>query len=123
MVFRVSAAPGDVPIRSAALFFATELDSTRDVACDFNAVRLSRFGNDYVGFLPIGLPLACGPAVSPDNLIYFASATDEAGSSVTSKLYYQSGEMRFGSGFVPKIEHWRGDTLPVPPPPPACIKP
>jgi len=120
MVFRVTAPPASAPIQSVNLFFATEMDSTRPVVCDFHQVRLGRFGDAYYGLIPNGLPLTCGPPVSPDNLLYFASATDANGYTVTSKLFLGAGEMRFGSGFVPKIEHWHGDTLPVPPPPAVC---
>ena len=70
--------------------------------------------------LPIGLPMVCGPPISPDNLLYYVSVRDSAGSTVSSKMYYRSGEMEFGSGFVPRIEHWRGDEFPVPPAPAAC---
>jgi cephalosporin-C deacetylase-like acetyl esterase len=120
LVFRASAAPGDSAIQGVNLYFATELDSTRPVACDFRGIRLLPFGNEYVGFLPKGLPLVCGPPISADNLLYYVAATDSAGYTISSKMYYRSGEMRFGSGFVPRIEHWRGDDFPVPPPPAAC---
>jgi len=40
---------------------------------------------------------------------------DGANYTVTSKLYYRSGMMAFGQGFLPIIEHYHGDTYPVPP--------
>jgi len=42
---------------------------------------------------------------------------NEANYTVTSKLYYRWGVMAFGQGFLPTIEHYHGDTFPVPPPP------
>jgi hypothetical protein len=46
-----------------------------------------------------------------------ASVKDGANNTVTSKFYYRSGVVAFRQGFLPIIEHWDGDTLPVPPPP------
>jgi hypothetical protein len=120
MMFRVSAPPGGAPIRRVDLEVATQLDSTPAVACDFSSIRLLRSGDDYFGWIPIGTPLVCGPPVSADNLLYYANAADWAGYTVSSRMYYRSDEMRFGSGFVPRIEHWRGDRFPVPPAPQAC---
>lgn len=119
MVFRVSAQPGDSPLRMARLFVASQMDSTPALACDFVAVPLFKFSADWFGVVPTGQTLPCGPAVTPDNILYFASVTDESNYTVSSKLYYRSGEMAWGSGFVPKIEHWDRDDFPVPPPP-AC---
>ena len=61
--------------------------------------------------------MPCGPPLTPENVVYFASATDAAGYTASSKLYYRSGEMAFGQGFVPRIEHWGRDTFPVQPAP------
>ena len=46
-----------------------------------------------------------------------ASVKDGANNTVTSKLYYRSRVMAFGQGFLPIIEHYHGDTFPIPPPP------
>ncbi|OLD65997.1 MAG: hypothetical protein AUI47_00850 [Acidobacteria bacterium 13_1_40CM_2_68_5] len=117
MTFRVRARHGGTPILGARLLVASQLDSTPDLACDFTAVRLYRLGSDFYGFVPIGKAMPCGPPLSPDNVLYFASVTDGGGYTVSSKMYYRSGEMTFGSGFVPTIEHWSRDDFPVPPPP------
>jgi len=119
MTFRVSGRQGATPILGARLFVASRLDSTPDLACDFTSVGLYRLGSDFYGFVPIGQSMPCGPPLSPDNVLYFASVTDWGGYTVSSKMYYRSGEMTFGSGFVPAIEHWSRDDYPVPPPP-AC---
>jgi cephalosporin-C deacetylase-like acetyl esterase len=120
MVFRVPAPSGGAAPETASLYFATELDSTRAFACDFLQLPLTRVGADYVGLLPVGFPMLCGPAASPDNLLYYASVTDAQSRTVSSRMYYRSDVMQFGSGFVPKIQHWIGDDFPVPPPPAAC---
>jgi hypothetical protein len=71
---------------------------------------------EYVGTIPIGRLPPAGPPVTPDNIIYLASVKD-AHYTLTSKLYYRSQVMTFGQGFVPIIEHYPGDTFPVPAPP------
>ena len=58
-----------------------------------------------------------GPANHSEQSIYLASVKDAANYTVTSQLYYRSRVMAFGQGFLPIIEHYDGDTLPVPPPP------
>jgi len=50
-------------------------------------------------------------------ILYFASARDAADYTVGSKMYYQSSEMQFCTGFIPRIEHFPRDSFPVPPPP------
>jgi hypothetical protein len=72
---------------------------------------------EYVGTIPFGKLPPAGPPVTPNNIIYLASAKDGANYTVTSKLYYRSGVMAFGQGFLPIIEHWYGDARPVPSPP------
>ena len=72
---------------------------------------------EYVGSSPIGMLPPAGPPVTPDNIIYLASVKDGANYTLTSKLYYRSGPMAFGQGFLPIIEHYPDDTFPVPPPP------
>ena len=119
MTFRVRTRLGATPILGARLLVASQLDSTPDLACDFTTVRLYRLGSDFYGFVPIGRAMPCGPPLSPDNVLYFASATDLGGYTVSSRIYYRSGEMTFGTGFVPTIGHWSRDDFPVPPPP-AC---
>jgi dienelactone hydrolase len=121
IIFRATAPPGSAPILSVDLLFATQLDSTRRPACDFSSLPLFPFGDEYVGFLPLGAQPACGPAVALDNLLFYASATDAAGYTVSSKMYYQLQPMEFCTGFVPRISHFPGDDFPVPTPPaPDC---
>jgi cephalosporin-C deacetylase-like acetyl esterase len=117
MMFRVSAAAGAAPILIAGLYVASQMDSTPAPACDFVRVPLLRFGSSYIGFVPIGQMPACGPALTPTNVLYFASVTDASGYTVSSKFYYRRSEMTFDSGFTPTIEHWDRDDFPVPPPP------
>lgn len=116
-VFRVAAPPGSVPLRRVDLYFATQLDSTVTPACDFNWRPLFPSGGEYVGVLPRGFQPRCGPAVAADNLLFYASAKDEADYTISSKMYYQLEPMEFCTGFVPDIGHFPGDDLTVPAPP------
>ena len=75
---------------------------------DFGSISLPWNGVDYVGSIPIGTLPPAGPPVTPNNIIYFASAKDGANYTVTSKLYYRSRVMAFGQGFLPIIEHYHG---------------
>jgi len=120
MIFKVKAARGAAPILSARLYVASQLDTDQDPACDFQRLRLYRLGADFYRVVRIGKEMACGPPLTPSNVLSFASVTDLAGATVSSKMHYGAGEMTFGSGFVPMIEHWPGDDFPVPPPP-DCI--
>ena len=117
MIFRLTAPPGASPVLGIRLHVASQMDSTPALACDFAQVTTYRLGADFYGFVPVGQAMACGPPLTPDNVISFASSIDTRGYTASSKLYYRSGEMAFGQGFVPRIEHWRGDTFPVPPAP------
>ena len=114
MVFRVRAPAGDAPVLAIRLHVASQMDSVPDLACDFTTVQTYRVGADFYGFVPVGQSMPCGPPLTPDNVVYFASATDTRLFTASSKLYYRSGEMAFGQGFTPRIEHWRGDDFPVP---------
>jgi hypothetical protein len=93
------------------------MDTTPDTPCDFSSAGLLRLGGDYYAFIPVGKSMSCGPALTPDNAIYFATVGDTTGYTVSSKIYYRSGEMTWGAGFTPIIEHWDRDTFPVPVPP------
>ena len=104
-------------INQVKLYYASQMDSRPPTVHDFGYVSLSWNGFEYVGTIPIGTLPPAGPPVTPDNIIYLASVKDGANYTVTSKLYYRSGVMAFGQGFLPIIEHYDGDTLPVPPPP------
>ncbi|PYL19983.1 MAG: hypothetical protein DMF44_15525 [Verrucomicrobia bacterium] len=116
MVFHVTAPAGERAINQVTLYYASQMDSRPSTVHDFGFVSLSWNSLEYVGAIPIGTLPPAGPPVTPDNIIYLASVKDEANYTVTSKLYYRSGVMAFGQGFLPIIEHY-GDTLPVPPPP------
>jgi cephalosporin-C deacetylase-like acetyl esterase len=117
MVFHVTAPAGGRAINQVKLYYASQMDSRPPTVHDFGYVSLSWNGFEYVGTIPIGTLPPAGPPVTPDNIIYLASVKDEANYTVTSKLFYRSGVMAFGQGFLPIIEHYDGDTLPVPPPP------
>jgi cephalosporin-C deacetylase-like acetyl esterase len=117
MVFRTTTAPGASPVLWTRLQVASQMDSVPELACDFAAVPAYRIGADFYGFVPIGQAMPCGPPLTPANVVYFTSATDAAGYTVSSKLHYRSGEMAWGQGFVPRIEHWDRDDFPVPPAP------
>lgn len=116
MIFRVRSRPGITPVSRAELDVASQMDSTRPLACDFARVPLVRQGDDFFGVVPIGQPMWCGPPLTPANVLYFGSVSDGNGATVSSKLHYGFGELTFDSGFEPRIEHWRGDTFPAPPP-------
>jgi cephalosporin-C deacetylase-like acetyl esterase len=117
MAFHVTAPVGGSAIDQVKLYYASQMDSRPSTVHDFGDVSLLWNGLEYVGAIPIGMLPPTGPPVTPDNIIYVASVKDGANYTVTSKLYYRSGVMAFGQGFVPIIEHYDGDTLPVPPPP------
>jgi cephalosporin-C deacetylase-like acetyl esterase len=117
MVFHVTAPVGGRAINQVKLYYASQIDTTPLEVHDFGSVSLSWNGLEYVGSIPIGTLPPAGPPVTPNNILYLASVKDGANYTVTSKLYYRSGVMAFGQGFVPVIEHYYGDTLPVPPPP------
>jgi hypothetical protein len=117
MVFKVTANPGSRSILRARLNVASQIDTTPELPCDFQSVRLYRYGNDFYGFVRAGKNMPCGPPLTPDNVLYFASITDLSGYTVSSRIYRGDERMTFGTGFSPTIEHWHDDDLPVPPPP------
>ena len=117
MVFHVTAPAGGSPINQVKLYYASQIDTRPSTVRDFGSISLSWNGVEYVGTIPIGRLPPAGPPVTPDNIIYLASVKDGANYTVTSKLYYRSRVMAFGQGFLPVIEHYHGDTFPVPPPP------
>jgi hypothetical protein len=117
MVFHVTAPAGGSAINQVKLYYASQIDTRPSTVYDFGYISLSWNGLEYVGTIPIGKLPPAGPPVTPSNIVYLASVKDGANYTVTSKLYYRSGVMAFGQGFLPIIEHYYGDTLPVPPPP------
>jgi cephalosporin-C deacetylase-like acetyl esterase len=117
MVFHVTAPAGGSAINQVKLYYASQIDTRPSTVRDFGSIALSWNGLEYVGTIPIGRLPPAGPPVTPDNIIYLASVKDEANYTVTSKLYYRSRVLAFGQGFLPIIEHYDGDTLPVPPSP------
>jgi hypothetical protein len=119
MWFRVAAPPGNL-IRHVDLYFATQLDTVPQLACDFAVIRLAPQGDEYLGTLPIGTVPPCGPPATPENILYYASVQDVADYTVSSKMHYQLAEMAFGTDFVPRFEHFPRDEFPVPPPPTPC---
>jgi cephalosporin-C deacetylase-like acetyl esterase len=116
MVFHVTAPAGGTPINQVKLYYASQMDSRPSTVRDFGSISLSWNGSEYVGTIPIGRLPPAGPPVTPANIIYLVSVKDGANYTVTSRLYYRSGVMAFGQGFLPIIEHYH-DPLPVPPPP------
>ena len=123
MIFKVRTHRGGARILDARLYVASQLDTTRAPACDFQPVPLYRLGAAFYGFVPIGQETPCGPPLTPSDILSFAWVTDRAGYTVSSRMYYRGGEMTFGSGFVPTIEHWPSDDYPVPPPPDCLATP
>jgi hypothetical protein len=117
MVFHVTAPAGGSPINQVKLYYASQIDTRPSQVRDFGNISLSWNGSEYVGSIPIGRLPPAGPPVTPNNIIYLALVKDGANYTVTSKLYYRSSVMAFGQGFLPIIEHYYGDALPVPPPP------
>jgi cephalosporin-C deacetylase-like acetyl esterase len=124
LLFRATAVPGTASIQRVDLHWATQLDTTVPTACDFSSIRMIRFGGEHIAFLPIGSQPSCGPAVSTGNILFYASARDEEGYTISSKMYHKGAEMEFCTDFAPVIEHFPGDDFPVPPPPsPNCVCP
>jgi dienelactone hydrolase len=119
MWFWVTAPPGPL-IHHVDLYFATQLDTVPQPACDFEVIRLAPQGDEYLGTLPIGTVPRCGPPATPSNILYYASVQDVADYTVSSKMHYQLAEMAFGTDFVPRFEHFPRDEFPVPPPPTPC---
>jgi cephalosporin-C deacetylase-like acetyl esterase len=115
MVFHVTAPAGGSAINQVKLYYASQIDTRPSTVHDFGSISLSWNGVEYVGSIPIGTLPPAGPPVTPNNIIYLASAKDGANYTVTSKLYYRSRVMAFRQGFVPIIEHYPGDMFPVPP--------
>lgn len=125
ILFRVTAPPGSADIASVHVHYATQVDTLPDAPCDFATLELARVGDEYQASLPIGTLPPCGPAVSPENLLVYASVQDAAAYTISSKVYYQGREMDFGADavptdFVPRIEHFPRDDFPVPRPPERC---
>jgi hypothetical protein len=120
LFFAIPARAGDRPIRASRLHYATQVDTTIQPACDFRSMRMIPFGDAYLGWVTLGSAAGCGPPVTADNLIYFASVSDHAGYTVTSKFYRGGREMTFSSAFTPIIEHFPRDEFPVPAPPQRC---
>jgi len=117
MVFRVATTAGGSSIQKVRLHWATQLDTRPAAPCDFTTVRLHYARGTYHGSVRLGARPACGPEATPENVLYYASVTDAAAYTISSKIYYGPQEMAFGSGFVPVIEHFPRDSFPVPPPP------
>jgi cephalosporin-C deacetylase-like acetyl esterase len=122
IVLSIDAHAGATPLRAIELFYATQMDSQTRPACDFSTVPLFGIGGGrYVGFLPLGWQPRCGPAVQAANLLFYASVHDQAGYTISSKLYDVSGPLEFCNGFAPRLSHFPGDDFPVPPvPEPNC---
>jgi len=123
MIFAVPARPGSRSIWRIDLHYATQIDTLRQPACDFTSVPLFPLGTTYFGAVPLGASQSCGPAATADNLIYYASAGDLAGYTISSKVYRGGSEMTFSPEFAPLLEHFPRDTFPVPPPPDRCVLP
>ena len=123
MIFAVPARPGSQPIWRIDLNYATQIDTLREPACDFTSVPLFPLGTTYFGAVRLGASQTCGPPATADNLIYYASAGDLAGYTISSKVYRGGGEMTFSPDFAPVLEHFPRDNFPVPPPPDRCVLP
>jgi hypothetical protein len=107
------------------LFAASQIDTLPSQPIDFGFIPMIPIGeNVFGGSIPIGAAPPSGPPITPDNILYFAQVEDAAGFTVSSKMYYQGGEMRPCSGFVPVLEPFPRDSFPVQPPPtPNCACP
>lgn len=117
MIFKVKAEPGATRIIRAQLNIASQIDTTPESPCDFESVPLYRSGGNFYGTVRVGQVVRCGPPLSPENILYFASITDRAGYTFSSMIYRGTAPMKFSSGCAPTLEHWRGDDFPVPLPP------
>ena len=117
MLFKVEAVAGATRIVRAELNIASQIDTTPEEPCDFERVSLYRANGAFYGSVKVGQTPACGPDLTTENILYFASITDKAGYTFSSRLYRGTSPMAFGSSFAPDIEHWRSDTFPVPPSP------
>jgi hypothetical protein len=117
MSFAVTLSGGSFP--HVRLFVASQMDATPAQPSDFGYIPLNPAGpNLFTASIPIGARPSNGPPVSPDNILYFAQAQDD-GFTVSSKMYYGTGEMDRCSSFVPVLDHFPRDSFPVPPQPAA----
>jgi cephalosporin-C deacetylase-like acetyl esterase len=118
MTFTANVVPGSSSISRVRLYGASQIDTLPSQPNDFGYLTLSSVGgNTYRASLRVGAIPPNGPVLTPDNMLYFIEVTDSAGYTVTSKMQYRSGQMTFCSGFIPRIEHFPADSLPVPPAP------
>jgi hypothetical protein len=121
LVFTAEVIPGSRAIKTVDLWFATQIDTLPQTADDFASIPLESNGSVYVGRLAVGTPPPRGAAATRDNILFFVSVSDEGDFTISSKMHYKTGEMKFCSGFDPSIEHFPRDSFVLPPPPsPNC---
>jgi hypothetical protein len=123
MFFVVPVRPGSEPIWRIDLHYATQIDTIQQPACDFMSVPLLPLGSTYFGAVRLGAAQSCGPLTTADNLIYYASARDVAGYTISSKVYRGGSELTFSPDFAPVLEHFPHDNFPSPPAPDRCSLP
>jgi hypothetical protein len=120
MLFTVSVNPGSSMIRRVKLYAASQINALPSQPNDFEAVTLSPLSsNTFIGSIPVGAVLPSGPAITPDNILYFAQVEDSAGYTVSSRMNYKTGPLEFCSGFAPVLDHFPFDGFTVQPPPAA----
>ena len=116
--FEVNVGAGSSPIARVRLYAASEVNTLPSQPNDFGDITLSPIDNNtFAGSIPIGALPPSGPPVTPDNVLYFAQVQDSAGYTISSKMYYKSGQLDFCGDFLPVIEHFPGDNFPVQAPP------
>ncbi len=119
LLFTATVQSGGSPIQLVRLYYASQIDTLPTQPNDFGYITLFPVGSDtFEGSLPIGVSPPSGPPVSPENILYFVQVQDTGGYTISSKMYYQLGQMEFCSGFIPVLEHFPRDSFPIQLPPP-----
>jgi len=101
-----------------ALYAATRVDSTATQIKDFKAYDAAFQGDRFVAQIPDGEKTFSGDVITADNVLYYATATDSLGLSVSSLMYKGTLPIDLSTNFTPAIEQYPDDNVKAPLPPP-----
>lgn len=103
---------------SASVFISTQVDSTVMPVKDFKEYPASWQSDRYLVQLDKGEKSTSGDVLTVDNAIYFATVTEASqGLKVSSLVYRGSAPIDLSTNFMPRIDQYPGDNIPVPVPP------
>jgi dienelactone hydrolase len=102
----------------AVLYAATRIDSTVVPLNDFKSYPALPVGDHFETLILAGDKTAAGDPFRADNVIYYATVTDNfsLGIPVSSLVYRGNIPVDLSSGFVPTIDPYHGVVVPTPPP-------